>query len=273
MATNESTPGTPTWGRYTELTPAKLAAIRSQTSVAYVPWGALQWHGPHLPLGLDGLVAETIAERVARQVGGVLLPTTWWPTTPIPHAESLGVRIETLQALWSDLFAGLQAAQWQIIVAISGHYAPSHELALIAAAEQAMQQHNLLVLAVPTMALVDEEMLDHAGLWESSLLMALRPDLVQLDELGHGPLNLPDAAIIGRDPRGTASASIGASAINLAVDRISVAVTNLISEGSARPLHALYESRRERHQAFIERYANQPEAAATAWWTDLHEKK
>jgi creatinine amidohydrolase len=262
----------PTWGRYAELTPATLAAIRAQTPVAYVPWGALQWHGPHLPLGIDGIVAETIAERVARRVGGVLLPTTWWPTAPIPHPESLSMRVETLEALWSDLFAGLHAANWRIIVAISGHYAPSHELALIGAAERAMEQHKLLVLAVPTMALVDEEMLDHAGLWETSLLLALRPDLVKLDELGQGPLNLPDAAIIGRDPRGTASASIGASAITLAVDRISVAVTNLINEGNARPLQALYDSRRERHRAFIERYVNQPEAAARAWWTDLHEK-
>lgn len=272
MATNESNPRAPQWGRYAELTPVTLAAIRAQMPVAYLPWGALQWHGPHLPLGLDGLVAETIAERVARRTGGVLLPTTWWPTTPIPHDESLGVRTATLEALWSDLFAGLHAARWKIIVAISGHYAPGHELALIAAAERAMQTHNLLVLAVPTLALVDEEMLDHAGLWETSLLMALRPDLVRLDELGQGPLNLPDAAIIGRDPRGTASASIGASAITLAVDRISVAVSNLVEEGNARPLHALYEARRERHRAYIERYGAQPEAATTAWWTDLHEK-
>jgi creatinine amidohydrolase len=272
MATNENNSDAPAWGRYSELTPATLAAVRARTPVAYLPWGALQWHGPHLPLGLDGLVAETIAERVARRSGGVLLPTTWWPTTPIPHAESLGVRTTTLQALWGDLFTGLHAAGWKIVVAISGHYAPSHELALITAAEQAMQQHDLLVLAVPTMALVDEEMLDHAGLWETSLLMALRPDLVKLDKLGQGPLNLPDAAIIGRDPRGTASASIGASAISLAVDRISVAVTNLIEEGNGSPLKALYESRRERHRAFIERYGAQPDAATTAWWTDLHEK-
>jgi creatinine amidohydrolase len=272
MATNDDRPGMTSWGRYAELTPAQLAGIRTRTAVAYVPWGALQWHGPHLPLGLDGLVAETIAERVARRTGGVLLPTTWWPTAPIPHVESLGVRVETLQSLWGDVFAGLHAAEWKIVVTISGHYAPSHELALIAAAEEAMRQHQLLVLAVPTLALVDEEMLDHAGLWETSLLMALRPDLVQLDELGQGPLNLPQAAFVGRDPRGTASASIGASAITLAVDRISAAVTNLLEEGSARPLQALYESRRERHRAFIERYGNQPEAATRAWWADLHEK-
>jgi creatinine amidohydrolase len=263
---------TPIWGRYAELQPALLSAIRSQTPVAYLPWGALQWHGAHLPFGVDGLVAEAIAERVARQVGGVLLPPTWWPMTPTPHADSLGIRPATLHALWDDLFGGLQQAGWRIAVVISGHYAPGHELALISAAERAMQQHQLLVLAVPTMALVDEEMLDHAGLWETSLLMALRPDLVRLDALGHGQLNLPNAGIIGRDPRGTASASIGASAIALAVDRISVAVANLIDEGSSRPLAALYAERRDRYRVFIERYADQPAAAAANWWADLYEK-
>ena len=55
------------WGRYAELRPDQLAAIVAAAPIAYVPWGALEWHGPHLPFGLDGITAEGVAERAARQ--------------------------------------------------------------------------------------------------------------------------------------------------------------------------------------------------------------
>src|SRR5437763_1208058 len=82
---------TPPWGRYAELRPEQLEAIMAVAPVAYVPWGALEWHGPHLPLGLDGFTAEGVAERDVQRTGGVLLPTTWWPITALPHRYSLSI--------------------------------------------------------------------------------------------------------------------------------------------------------------------------------------
>lgn len=259
---------TPSWGRYTELRPEPLAQIRRQTPVAYLPWGALGWRGPHLPLGGSGIIAETLAERVARRVGGVLLPTTWWPIAPLPHPDSLGISGPVLAGLWDEIFINLAHAGWHIVVLLSGHYSPGHELALMDAAERAIEQQDMLVLSIPTMALVDESMLDQAALWESSLLMALRPDQVDLDALGAGPLALAASAVIGQDPRGTASASIGTRALRLAVDKIASATSQLLTEGSPAPLRALYSRRRERYQAFVERYGHDPEAAMAAWWDD-----
>lgn len=54
---------------------------------------------------------------------------------------------------------------------ISGHHAEGHELVLMDAAEHAIAEHGILVLAVPPLALVDELMLDHAAHWQTALLL------------------------------------------------------------------------------------------------------
>ncbi|NJN68833.1 MAG: creatininase family protein, partial [Chloroflexaceae bacterium] len=223
------------WGYYAELTPETLAAIRGLVPVAYLPWGALDWHGPHLPFGVDGLIAQAVAERVAERVGGVLLPPTWWPVTVIPHPDSLAIRSDIMQMLWGHAFGRLASAGWKVVVVLSGPAAHGHELVLIDAAEKAIRQHGLLVLALPPLAIVDEAMLDHAALWETSLMMTLYPDLVHLEALGHRPLNPASSAVVGRDPRGTASASLGKQALAMAVEQISRAIRQLLTECNATP--------------------------------------
>jgi creatinine amidohydrolase len=262
---------TPRWGKYTELRPDALAAIRAAVPVAYLPWGALEWHGPHLPLGLDGMIAEGVAERIAQRTGGVLLPTTWWPITTLPHAASLAIDSETVRQLWTDIFDRLAGAGWRVIVVISGHYAPAHELVLMETAMQAMQQHDdLLVLALPPLALVDEEMLDHGALWETSVLLALRANLVDLDALGTGTLTPADSGVLGRDPRGLASPSLGNTTLDLAVKRMTGAVEQLLHAGNVASLQVLYERRRVRYQTYIDHCKNaSPEEAAQIWWESM----
>jgi creatinine amidohydrolase len=256
----------PRWGRYTELRPTELEAIVAAAPVAYVPWGALEWHGPHLPFGLDGFTAEAVAERTVRHTGGVLLPTTWWPITALPHRFSLSINSQVVQSLWDGIFAELARAGFRVAVLLSGHYAQAHELVLMDAAEYAISAHNLLVLAVPPLALVDEEMLDHAAHWETALLMAIRPKLVALDALGAAPLHPANSAVLGDDPR-RATPTQGDAALALATDRITASVTALLTHGGADVLRELYARRRAGYQRYVERYFRGSwEEAILAWW-------
>ncbi|HEY3118237.1 MAG TPA: creatininase family protein, partial [Chloroflexota bacterium] len=54
--------------------PQEIADERARCPVAFIPLGPLEWHGPHLPLGTDGLVAYAVALEVAQTIGGVVLP-------------------------------------------------------------------------------------------------------------------------------------------------------------------------------------------------------
>jgi creatinine amidohydrolase len=256
------------WGRYAELRPEQLEAIVVAAPIAYLPWGALEWHGPHLPFGLDGFTAEAVAERVVRRTGGVLLPTTWWPITALPHRFSLSIKSEVVQTLWDGIFAELARAGFRLVVLLSGHYAQGHELVLMDAAEHAIAKHALLTLAVPPLALVDEEMLDHAAHWETALLLALRPRLVDLDVLGQPPLHPATSAVLGADPR-RATAGQGESALRLATERLTAVIEALLSRNDPDMLRELYARRRAAYQQYVDQYFRGSwEEAIVAWWGD-----
>ncbi len=260
---------TPAWGRYAELRPSELERIVAENPIAYVPWGTLEWHGPHLPFGLEGFTAEALAERVARRTGGVVLPTTWWPITALPHRFSLSIPSEAIQSLWDGIFASLAGAGFRMVVLISGHHAEGHELVLMDAAEHAIAEHGILVLAVPPLALVDESMLDHAAHWQTALLLALRPRLVDLSMLGPAPLDPAATAVLGDDPR-RATAGQGDSALRLATERLAVGIRSLMQHGGPSVLRELYARRRAHYQPYVDRYFQGSwEEAVQAWWEDI----
>ena len=59
---------------YEELLPEEFVQRMQEMPVAYLPLGTLEWHGPHMPLGADGIQSKELFIRVAEKVGGVVLP-------------------------------------------------------------------------------------------------------------------------------------------------------------------------------------------------------
>ncbi len=260
--------------RYAELSPDELARAFAARPVAYVPWGALEWHGAHLPLGLDGLVAEVFASQLAERMGGVLLPTYWLPVTPLPHRASLGARAELVAGIWTDLLGGLCTAGCQVACVITGHYAQAHELVLMDAAEAAMaslpSETPFAVLAGTPLALLGQpEYLDHAGRWETAQLQALWPDLVHLERLApEAPVRPADDAVLGEDPR-LATAAEGRELLTRAEDAWSEWIERLLCGEGREALKELYAQRRAEYAPYVERYyAGSWEGAADKWWQE-----
>jgi creatinine amidohydrolase len=187
--------------RYAEMRPEELAAALAEKPLAICPWGALEWHGAHLPLGLDGLVAEAFSERLAEATGGVLLPGTWLPITTLPHAHSISIPTAAVCAVWRALFDELARVGVKTICVVTGHYAQGHELELYRECREALKRHDdLRVLAgSPLEMLLAPELLDHAGRKEAAQLLALRPELVRLDLFEEGGPRVN--AVLGEDPR------------------------------------------------------------------------
>jgi creatinine amidohydrolase len=172
--------------RWEELSATALVEVLEQTSLAYVPIGTLEFHGPHLPLGTDTIHAHEFCLAAARRTGGVVLPPTCW--SPHGHegwAGSLLIREETFRLLVTDVFTLLaqQGVEW--IVACTGHYPAKQEPALEKIAEGVVEQFpktRILVLG-PWCHRTDPKA-DHGGNKETSLMLALRPQLVHKDRLG-----------------------------------------------------------------------------------------
>ena len=244
--------------RYAELHPAELHRAFADGAPAIVPIGALEWHGPHLPLGLDLLVAETFAARLAERQGGVLLPALVTPVTTLPHPASLQVGTEGFRVVMDDTLGGLVRAGCRTIAVVTGHYAQGHEIELYEAALRTMDDYPevLVYAAAPLEPLDDDGLLDHAARIETALLLAIRPDLVRLDAYdGTGAL--------GEDPRG-ATAEEGERLLQRGLDAWAT-WTTLDPTSLAR----WYGARFDAYQPYVDAYYRGSwEDAIKKWWSE-----
>ncbi len=170
-----------------------VAALDRRRAVAIVPLGATEAHGPHLPLSTDVIIVEAMAragaERLSQQGATVVvLPTM--ALTPAPFAAAfagtLSVRAATLVALLEDVADGLAAQGFTRIVVVSAHLDPEH-LGAVRDAVETIRADGLRV-AFPDLSRkpwsqrLGEEFQTgacHAGRFETSIVLAERPDLVR----------------------------------------------------------------------------------------------
>lgn len=251
--------------RYDRAFPSDLTAAVARQAPAVVPWGALEWHGDHLPLGLDGHLAEAFAERLARALDGVLLPTQWTPLTTLPHPTSLDLPTEVFVPLVDATLDGLVRVGFRRILLITGHYAQGHLLELGKAATRAQTRHPGLLVwaATPLEPLGRPELLDHAGQWETAQALALFPDRVRLDRLPpRDALRAHEHAVLGADPRDATEAD-GVAILDAALE----AWTAWVETATLADL-AEWTARREADlRDYRETYGSLGwEAGVRAWW-------
>lgn len=226
---------------YAELTPAEFRERIAAAPVAYLPLGTLEWHGEHLPLGADGLQSQGFFTHLAEAAGGIVLPMLFLGPDLTQEAggrtyygmDVVGMRggpPEQLEgsAYWieDDLFVALleriltnlARAGFKVVVA-HGHgpstktfrdhidaWSERFGLKLFHCWSEAIERD----LGVQT---------DHAAANETSLTMALHPDLVNMDALSKDKNEWP-RAIGGRDPREHASPEVGEQIIQVNVEHM-----------------------------------------------------
>lgn len=55
--------------KFEEMIPAELKALIKNQSIAYIPVGSMEWHGPHMAMGTDTTHAYAVATRVSKKAG------------------------------------------------------------------------------------------------------------------------------------------------------------------------------------------------------------
>ncbi len=233
--------------RYEEMLPSEIVAARAACPIAYVPLGTLEWHGEHNAVGLDGLKAHALAVQCAETGGGLAFPPLWYGENRESNLMEANARdkeeIARRYGLPPENFApgymGVSAHEqdiryvelllhicrevkslgFKVIVLIAGHY-PLLRHAKAAAELMGLRDRDLRVIAVTGYELVRDEIPDagdHAGKWETSLLMVLRPECVDMSKL---PAD-PNEPLIGvsNDAR-LANGEYGRSGVELVVQRI-----------------------------------------------------
>jgi creatinine amidohydrolase len=227
--------------RYEELLPAEFNEILQTTPVAYLPGGALEWHGHHMALGNDGLKAHGILSRIADEAGGVLLPPVWcgFDTLKLDsHGQfplTLEFRRQTVMQLLTEYLEQLSDIGFKLVVVLSGHYGPPHIAALVEAANLFtiwQTERQTRVWIIPEYDLVTDLNYrgDHAAKWETAILMHLRPDLVDISRLDDSTAG-ENGGILGEDPRFSATPELGEHIVSAIVQRLANRVQNYLEVG------------------------------------------
>jgi creatinine amidohydrolase len=163
-------------------------------TVAVLPLGAIEAHGPHLPLQTDVVIAEAMAESGATLLerrGYVVLILPPLPFSAAPFAAgfvgTLSVNASTVKSLIVELAAELTRHGCAALALANAHFDPAHIDSLRAAVELAAAK-GLLPMVFPDVTRktwatrLTEEFKSgacHAGRYEGSIVMAARPDLVR----------------------------------------------------------------------------------------------
>ena len=176
--------------RYAELTTEQITTVLSRDSVLVLPTGAIEPHGPHLPLATDLVVAEAVSSAVVERGAAAghdvwLLPALGY-TKSDEHAQlpgTLWLRASTLFETLVDIGAAVAQTPARRLLFLNAHGGNS---ALIEVAARELRRRFMLQTffsSGPAQPGPTERGLGiHAGWAETSMMLHLRPDLVHMDK-------------------------------------------------------------------------------------------
>jgi creatinine amidohydrolase len=203
--------------RYHMLRPQQIVARRTECPVVYIPIGTLEWHGEHNPVGADTLQADGLAILCAQQGGGLVFPPLYYGEnrlealmeanahdreqiaqgmglpaenfTPAHFPFSVSEQMAAYNHLLVHILAEADTLGFEVGVLVAGHY-PLIDHCRAAALMFNQRQRNLR-RGMVAWACLDYLCLqdrypfagDHAAGWETSHLLALHPETVDLSVL------------------------------------------------------------------------------------------
>ena len=161
-------------------------------TLAILPIGAEEEHGPHLPLATDTIMAAGFAERLSEALDALLLPTIpygeTWTTSGYPGTISLS--FNTVLAIILDIGQSLAAQGVSALVIVNGHF--GNQAPLEQASRQLLTEQHLptLIVNYPGMEQAAAAICEskpaapgfyHADEFETSIVLALKPETVHMD--------------------------------------------------------------------------------------------
>ena len=187
------------------LRPHEIRTALATRSLVYLPLGTIEWHCEHLPVGLDALTAHGVCLNAAARTGGVVYPPLYFGTGG-GHGDypwTVMTDASVITALLGRALLRLQQFGVCTAVLFTGHFA-DEQIAMIKriAAEWNAGNNGMHVLALSMNEVTPSPIApDHAGIFETTLLHALWPERVDLDQLPPKPVRTGDIEEDGWGPQ------------------------------------------------------------------------
>lgn len=179
-----------------DLSSVELDRLIDTDPIVIIPVGSVEQHGPHLPVGVDSIIATEIAYRVACRISTsysmIVTPTIWAGLAEhhMGHGGTLTLSLDTFMANIGDICYSLDRRGVRRIVLLNGH--GGNSAALVALSDKLGSRLSAIVASVTYFELAAKQMgklldhqdsLEHACEVETSIMLAIRPDLVDMDAL------------------------------------------------------------------------------------------
>jgi len=201
-----------TWGLYDRMRPVQIEAILKERAIAYIPWGAIEYHGNHNPTGLDTIKAFHMCIDLAKEVGGLVMPPISaaanliksYPGVNFPK-HSIEFSEKLIRLFCEEYFEQLAEQEFKIIVLLSGHAGEPHLQILRDVADEFNKKYpEKYFWSLAEFDILPDDLLvaNHSALGETSLQLYYAPETVDLDSLPRDrDIKLEIDAVSGEDPR------------------------------------------------------------------------
>ena len=257
--------------QYERLRPAQIVAARTRCPVAFLPIGCIEWHGEHNPVGLDTLKMHALLLECAAEIGGLVFPPLYYGENreqalmeanaadrdriadrmalpeenfgPGHMYESPANQNLSYHRLLIHVMYEIKSLGFKVLVVGAGHYPLlDHARAAAAIFHQTQSRPKMITWAMTGYELVRGRFSpcgDHAGKWETSLLMHLDPGMQDLSALssddGARPIGASDNGI------DQSNAGFGKQAVDAIVDQVRRRVESFLqhpeqSQGHGSPV-------------------------------------
>lgn len=192
-----------------ELTTDELRAFLSKPpTVALLPVGSVEPHGPHLPLATDSILSETAADRatIALEEAGIhalVAPTVSYGVTDFAGGFSgaLSIPAPVLTAFLRAIVENLQKQGFSHVCLVNNHLEPAHDDAVRAAIAGNVHASCACPLERRFARTLSDEFKKgecHAGRYETSLVLAANQDAGGYQKLAPVPVSLSDGIRAGK---------------------------------------------------------------------------
>ncbi|HUI69397.1 MAG TPA: creatininase family protein [Spirochaetia bacterium] len=209
------------------LFPDEVVRARERTGLAILPLAPIEWHGPHLAMGCDGLLAHAFARRIARELESPYFPPLFVSTererrpetlaalgfSPTDYVEGMDFPANSVQSAYvreetfsvvvrGTLDALFDRMRYRYVVIVNGHGADNQRSVLdrLCAEYNARRAPRLAWVYPGFPRSLIAGSIGHATAEESSMLLASWPGCVDLSRLpAVGPLRNVDHAVVDGD--------------------------------------------------------------------------
>jgi len=182
--------------------------VRDERAPVFLPVGALEQHGPHLPLGTDAILSAAVAEGVAARTSGLVAPALAYGYKSQPKCGggqhfpgTTSLDAQTLAHTIRDTVREFARHGVEKLVIVNGHY--ENQWFLIEGIDLAMRELGKTPLTIMRLEYWDfftsktlakafpdgfpGYALEHAAVLETSMMLHYHPELVRIDRIPNDP--------------------------------------------------------------------------------------